>query len=141
MKEDERIKISDEERMRIYNSGFSEGIKHSEPSPDTVRMHDAMKMEVAVFSDEWATFKKGAFRILVTLLCGFSGAFVGYGVWVGNISTTVSSTVKDVENLEKRATKTEDKQQLAAENAARLGSDLAAVKEIVLDIKNGMKIK
>jgi hypothetical protein len=98
--------------MEAYRSGFTEGQKHLEPSPETLRILTEMKTE-------WAQLKTRALYALVTSLT----VAVGYGVWVGTIQSRLDDGERTHEELSLASIKTE----------------LANINTTLLEIKSSLK--
>jgi hypothetical protein len=87
--------MDDDEILKIYNRGVEEGKKHKTPSPDTVRMNDANKVEIEGVASDLEAFRIG----LVKLALGLMSVMVGYGIWVGTIQSTVANQGEDIVEL------------------------------------------
>lgn len=83
--------MTEEQRMQDFNKGVLEGMKHQQPSPSTL-------IEINDLKAEWAQLKSRALNALI------AGVLVvgGYGIWVGNIQTSMSQLTRSVaENTDK----------------------------------------
>ncbi len=114
--------------MEAYRSGFTEGQKHLEPSPETLRILTEIKTE-------WAQLKTRALYALVTSLA----VAVGYGVWVGTIQSRLDDGERTHVELAERVAKIDGQQRANDVALAGIKAELASINATLLEIKSSLK--
>lgn len=114
--------------MEAYRSGFTEGQKHLEPSPETLRILTEIKTE-------WAQLKTRALYALVTSLA----VAVGYGVWVGTIQSRLDDGERTNEELSESVSKIDGQQRVNDIALAGIKAELASINATLLEIKSSLK--
>jgi hypothetical protein len=126
----------DEEKMKTYNEGILEGMKHTGSSAATLEKFVDVNKEILELKTEWGTFKS---RALSILLAGVVGA-AGYGVWIGTLQQVVTTNERNIasngvaiDNFDERIQANDI---TSAEVRAKLANIESTLAEIKLAIKN-----
>ena len=128
--------MNDDDKIKIYQDGVNEGMKHITPSSTTLEKFGDISKEILELKTEWTTFKS---RALSILLFGVLAA-VSYGIWIGTLQTTVNNNTTNIVS-NKEAISSFDKRIQAnditsAEIRTKLSNIETTLSEIKLSLKN-----
>jgi len=123
--------MDDDEILKIYNKGVEEGKKHKSPSPDTVRMNDANKVEIDGVASDLEAFRVG----LIKLALGMMSVIAVYGIWVGTIQSAISSQKEESHEIKEKISEVEKKQQTTEGVVIEIKTKLSNIETTLAEIK------